>query len=147
MMKSRQKGISLIEILIALIVIAVGFLSLLKLQITTLNNTTVSNQRYLASVLAQDMGERIRANADNMTQYQHSGFNTVGGSCAGICAQDVAAWQAAISDNNLALPSGQGRVTFTNQDALIEIQWREKASDGSFANRILSLEVPIYVIP
>jgi type IV pilus assembly protein PilV len=57
-----QRGFSLIEVLIALLVLSVGLLGLAMLQIQGFRFNTNSYQRTQATMLANDIIDRIRAN-------------------------------------------------------------------------------------
>lgn len=59
---NKQKGITLIEVLITLLVTTVGLLGLAALQLNALQATADSGQRSQAVWLMQDLVERMRAN-------------------------------------------------------------------------------------
>ncbi len=68
---SKQKGFTLIEVLITIIVSAIGLFGLAKLQVLTLKNNNASQHRSVAIQLASDGFERMRGNqtAVNAKQY------------------------------------------------------------------------------
>lgn len=55
----KSQGFSLIEVLVALVVLAVGLLGLAGLQLKGLQSAHVAYQRTLATLAAQDAGERL----------------------------------------------------------------------------------------
>lgn len=57
-----QRGMSLVELLVALVIASLGLLTLVGLQAASLRYTRVSERRAVASLLAGDLMERIRAN-------------------------------------------------------------------------------------
>lgn len=57
-----QRGITLLENMVALLVISVGLLGFAGMQAFTLHSSASSTHRQLAMQLAQDMADRIRAN-------------------------------------------------------------------------------------
>jgi type IV pilus assembly protein PilV len=59
---ARQRGFSLIEVMIALVVICVGLLGIAKMQALSLANTTISRQRSIAAIEAASMASAMRAN-------------------------------------------------------------------------------------
>jgi len=59
---SLQAGLTMIEILITIVVVSVGLLGLAGLQIAGLKGTSNSALRTQATVLANDIAERMRAN-------------------------------------------------------------------------------------
>ena len=62
--KSRQRGVGLIEVLVALLVFAIGVLGYASLQLSALKSTEVAHARALASGVAQDFLERILVNPE-----------------------------------------------------------------------------------
>lgn len=62
-----ETGSSLIEVLIALLVLSVGLLGLAALQLNALRGISDSSQRSQATWILQDAAERIRANPNALT--------------------------------------------------------------------------------
>lgn len=60
--KSRSTGMTLIEVLVALFVLAIGILGAVAMQTTAKQGSFDAMQRSLASAMAQDIIERIRSN-------------------------------------------------------------------------------------
>jgi type IV pilus assembly protein PilV len=77
----RQAGLTLIEILIALLVIAVGLLSTASLQLLSKRSNYDAAQRTSAAHLAQDLLERMRSNPQALIDYLPAG--TLGGASQG----------------------------------------------------------------
>ena len=61
-----QSGLTLIEVLIAVVVLAIGLLGIAGLQSAALSNNLISYQYTQASTLAQSMIERMRANREGV---------------------------------------------------------------------------------
>jgi len=59
MKKSNEKGFSLIEILIAITVFAIGILAVAKMQITAIKGNSFANDLTEATTLAQDRMEKL----------------------------------------------------------------------------------------
>jgi type IV pilus assembly protein PilV len=68
-MSARQSGFSLIEVLVALLVMCIGLLGAAAVQLNALKYTDSSAVSSQASFIAYDMMDRIRANTDNVAQY------------------------------------------------------------------------------
>jgi type IV pilus assembly protein PilV len=83
-----QRGVGLIEVLISLVVIAIGLLGLAALQGKAQKAELESYQRSQALILLQDVAGRLRANRAGKDGYSD------GGSCTGTCALDKQAWQS-----------------------------------------------------
>lgn len=59
----QQQGISLLETMIAVLVLAIGLLGVAGLQTMNLKNSQSAHQRTMAVMLTGSMAERIRANS------------------------------------------------------------------------------------
>jgi type IV pilus assembly protein PilV len=136
-----QQGFSLVEVLATLLVVAFGFLAILKLQVQTMVDVADSNTRYVAANLAQDMGERLRANAENIGDYTMPDWGVKGDDCDNICVADINEWLLALQGVD-ALNDGEGKITIptTSQIAEIEIRWSEL---NSSTKSVYSMEVPV----
>ncbi len=114
----KQRGVSMIEVLVTLLVTAVGLLGVASLQMNAVKNTRESQMRSIATVLAHDMAERMRSNLVGLSvpnQYydQMDGTATATDCRAGACSPDQLAqydyWEWSQQLNNL-LPLGTGVV-------------------------------------
>ena len=112
----RARGFSLVEALVALLVLSIGMLGIAGLHLDSLRSGRVTILRSQAVTLASDLADRIRANREGGTAY---GDDVTGepdlvedctaGGCtpAEMAEHDKALWQAAVA---AALPSGAGAV-------------------------------------
>ena len=110
-------GFSLIEVMVALFVLAVGMLGVNALQIQALQENSDNYWRAQAVILSQDLADRMRANTVGAAKgsYRTTGGATPGGNCvtgtctpAQIAGWDLLIWNTAIT--NAGLPAGQGTV-------------------------------------
>lgn len=67
---SNQEGVGLVEILVALLVLAIGILGFIALQYRAVEATSEAINRVQAMNIARDMAERIRANRDGLATYK-----------------------------------------------------------------------------
>lgn len=67
--KHQMKGVGLVEVLVALIVISIGMLGIAALYVTAIQAKTTSSSRMKAVNLAYDIADRIRANANAVANY------------------------------------------------------------------------------
>lgn len=113
--RSAQHGSSLIEVMIALLVLAIGLLGFAGMQT---QGIATGRQAYLhstAAFLAEDMVERIRANTAQSKAYSmlftDSGTNnhcdTTDCSAVDLMKWDQYKWQTRVAS---LLPKGQGKV-------------------------------------
>lgn len=61
---SKEKGFSLIEVLIAVLVLSIGLLGLGAMQMNALKSASQAHLKSVANFLAYDMADRMRANRD-----------------------------------------------------------------------------------
>jgi type IV pilus assembly protein PilV len=93
---SGQRGVSLIEVLITLVVTAIGLLGAVALQARAYQTESESYQRAQAAVLLEDIASRMRANKGQAAAYVATdiGAGTVQ-SCTGVTpdsARDLCEW-------------------------------------------------------
>lgn len=109
-----DQGFSLIEVLVALVVLSVGLLGLAALQSTAAQFNTGAYTRSQATILAYDIADRIRA---NRAAAQNGDYNSAYPGVLPVCnavvaagtvaQEDLGAWRSALA---CALPSGNGEV-------------------------------------
>ena len=146
----RQRGFSLIESLVALVVAALGILGILGVQMRTLTDTQTSVRRAQAVRLIEDLGERMKVNPNALMilgSYTSTWGATppTGTDCgsaicnaADLAAYDLAQWKQLVrntlqsGDANIFLASGETDATNRRQLGVM-ISWRENERDGSTA--------------
>lgn len=69
-----QQGFSLIEVLVAGLVITVGLVAMVTLQVRAQNQALAAHQRSLIGLYSQDMQERLRANLCFLSSSDLSNF-------------------------------------------------------------------------
>ncbi len=78
----KQKGVSLLEVLISVLVLSVGLLGLGGLQLYALKGSNDAHFRTVASLLAADLGDRIRINPEGVAL---SGYELSESQSTSIC--------------------------------------------------------------
>jgi type IV pilus assembly protein PilV len=133
----KNSGFTLIEVLIAMMVLAVGLLGLAGLQATGLKNNLSAYNRSQATQLAYDMADRMRANVANAETLDASVYVTTapadaaiqsaclvvdGGGCSvtAMAENDLYEWNRNI---NAVLPQGRGTITVIDSIFTIRINW------------------------
>lgn len=113
----HARGFSLVEVLVALIVMSVGMLGIASLYVQSMQAGRTSLFRHNAVTLAGDVADRIRANPTAGDAYAGAGgdFNCVamGVNCSApqMAAQDILTWQTQAVNS---LPAGQVQIVFDN---------------------------------
>ena len=106
--RGRERGFSIIEVLIALIVLAIGLLGLAALQAQGLRFNHDAYVRTQATNLAYDIVDRMRANRTNLAAYT---AGDPGGACDPLIATptgDLNCWYRGLA---ASLPGGAGLIT------------------------------------
>ena len=68
--KRNQKGVGLIEIIVALLILSIGILGFIALQYRAVEATSEAINRMQAINIARDIAERIRANREGLASYK-----------------------------------------------------------------------------
>lgn len=79
--RPKQHGFTLIEVLVTLIIVAVGLLGLAGLQVTGLRNNLSSESRSQATLMANDIIERMRANPVGVANNDYAAIDTAALDC------------------------------------------------------------------
>ena len=115
-MKSSIGGFTLLEVLVALVVLSIGLLGLAGLQLTSVTNTRDAYYRSQALMLSYDIADRMRA---NLTGVENDDYDAITGAAVAACrttagctpaqlaTDDVFLWRQSL---NATLPTGQGIV-------------------------------------
>lgn len=112
---TRQEGFTLLEVLVTILIVAIGLLGLAGMQTAGLRNNNDAYMRSQATLMAYDMADRMRANRQafsegvfhNIVAQENTACLTVAG-CAdttSMARHNVFEWQEAIQE---LLPGGQG---------------------------------------
>jgi type IV pilus assembly protein PilV len=103
----RARGFTLVEALVALLVLSVGLLGVGMLQLSSLSNNYASSLRSQATFLAQDITDRMRANRENAEDGDYNIDLGEAGAAGTIAGDDLVAWKAAL---DATLPDGDGAI-------------------------------------
>ena len=60
-MNLKEKGFTLIELMIAMVVLGIGILALIQMQVAAMSGNSSANQMTVATTLAQDQIERLKS--------------------------------------------------------------------------------------
>ena len=151
-MRMKHCGFSMVEALVALVIVAVGLLGVGQLTLQGLRESSIALGRTRAVYLISDMIERIRANPDAEDAYDCAGYP--GGPTEHGCApsgaparpctarelaeDDLARWQALARDALSLTPTGacDANVVYlaAGSDSeperyRVELSWMERGSD------------------
>jgi type IV pilus assembly protein PilV len=151
--KNKQKGFTLLEILISVLILSIGLLGLAGLQLTALRSNTSAYNRSLATTLAYDIADRMRANKVATDAGAYLTDIDTGPSGAGNCvgagnncdagtlaAFDLDEWKCQLGAHNDEaacqalglhgdLPRGVGEITRNGTIFSITVMWDDERTD------------------
>lgn len=145
----RQAGISLIELMLAMLVLSIGLLGVAGLQSTTVRNSYSSQQRAVAITLATSMAERIRASAavaagGNFALSKTCAIPSAGG---GIVSFEVNAWLTEIKSSlgRASDSTSCGQITYNagNQTYTVTVFWDDSRALGGKTDASFSYMVRV----
>jgi type IV pilus assembly protein PilV len=120
----RQRGVSMVELLVAIVIFAFSMLGLAGLQTRTLWFGVSSLQRSQATALADDIFDRMRADAKNARAGAwDTGLNDSSSSISGtaISKKDLKDWKQEVE----ALPEGKASISTNSGVVTVVIQWND----------------------
>ena len=165
--RSRSAGFSLIEVMVALVVCAIGLLGLAKMESLALSSTSIASSRSLAAIEASSLAASMHANPGYWAAGLAPGVTTVSaGTLAGFTGTactiagttscgaqpmafyDLSQWGTALST---LLPGYYATITCTTVGfpvtCTIQIQWTENAvAANSSQTNISNLTAPTYTL-
>ncbi|KUJ79648.1 type IV pilus modification protein PilV [Microbulbifer flavimaris] len=131
----QQTGATMIEVLVTILVLAVGLLGLSATQVMSLKNGNNAHHRYMAALAAHEMAERMRANPDGLELGSYDGKTVDGSETAPTCGAtlscsagdlanlDLYDWGQVIDSN---LPAGSGEITRVGRTVTLTVGWNEQ---------------------
>lgn len=155
---SRQRGVSLIEVLVAVVVFSVGILALALLQTKGAQFTKESGSRTAAIIQARSLADAMRANVsgarppsgvdsyylyDGTTAYTQADCDATDLTTAQkIATRDLACWVVRLRTAIPAPPTGVKVATVTKDATLgtltVKVAWTGDTNAGSSASQSYS---------
>lgn len=146
-------GFTLLEVLVALVVLSVGMLGIGALYVASLQSARTAIIRTKAINFAADLADRIRANRGGLAAYSGGASNrgcadtTADGTAACTPTQmaehDLFLWRQLLTDSRSGLPDAQADITFTAGSPPlyeISISWTE-AGDAARQSYVMRVEI------
>ena len=142
LLSEHQQGITMIEILVAMVIVSIGLLWAAAMTINGLESNRNAYQRTQASMLAYDIADRMRANPEG--NYQLAGLGSApsmpqcfsaGQNCSisEMADADLARWVSIISGDGGSvvgeLPSPGAEIILNGDVYTVTIEWEQVAWD------------------
>ena len=130
---TRDSGFSLLEVMIAVLVLSVGILGMATLQLQALKSNQSALSRTEATQYASLIGDLMRANrsAALAGQYDIALGESASGATAAVA--DLQYWKQTLA----SLPQGDGAVVVSQGRATIRVQWQGSRQAGEPAQQAL----------
>jgi len=159
---NRERGVSLVEVLVALVVLSVGLLGVAALLVQSVQGTRTALYRTKAVNLVSDMADRIRANAVAGVAYAGAGAvnacqstaDALSAPCTAdqLAADDLARWRTDIQDSfprvSNAIPAGT--VEFfagAPQTFRVSLAWQEPPTTQNGAPNSYNYSADLVLMP
>jgi len=147
---SKQRGFSLVEVLIALVIMSVGMLGIAGLYVQSLQAGRTSMFRHQGVSLVGDVADRIRANPGAGVAYAGIGANNncvaanIDCDVAGMAGNDIWVWDMQAVNS---LPNGDVVVAFDDTVAppiyTITVSWQEPGITAFDAAPSYTITIPV----
>jgi len=125
--RQRQAGVGLIEVLIAILVVALGVLGVARLQTSMLRSNQSALLRSQASLLAYDLSDRMRADIQAARDGLYNRDFTDALPSSGTFQDDeLAEWLTRVDER---LPEGEGAVATAGDSVTISVRWDDSRGE------------------
>ncbi len=145
---SKQNGFSLLEVVVAIFILAIGLIGLVGLQAVALKNNNSAYNFTQAAQAAYNIIDRMRANSAGRNNYivSAAGFGTQNNSClsttgcsaSGMAGHDLFEWHKALADNLPGTPTGA--ISLSGGVYTVIIAWNERGGSNGNAVRTMSMD-------
>ena len=151
--RSNNKGFTLVEVLVAVVILSIGLLAVAGMQTTSLRGGNSALLRSQAVLGAEDILDRMRANRVAFNQYvidmdepDHSSLTdpdnldewrnalaALTTPYTGMVLTDLAEWKFFLARN---LPSGEGSVAVNGNVVTVVVQWQDSYGGADEGNQV-----------
>ena len=149
--RNRSRGFTLLEVLVAMVVLSIGLLGLSGLQTSSLRNNHSAFLRSQATVTINAIIDRMRANRDSAAAGDYDivyGATPSASACASGCSatdvanKDLGHWRSYVE----RLPGGQGEVQVialtiggvTYDTAEVKVSWLDQRDQAGTRQELIT---------
>ena len=138
--RSRASGFSLLEVLIAVLVLAVGLLGVAALQLNGLKNNQSALQRSLATTLAYSMMDAMRANRAGALAGNYTMTKTCTPPSGGtLVSNDKRVWIETLKTNLGDADTTCGEVSCTGAVCTVKVYWDDSRGSAGDASQVIQV--------
>lgn len=143
MARRQQAGASLLEVLISVLILAIGLLGIAALQAITLRNVQSSSDRTVAVIQTYTMFDMMRANrlAALGGSYDTAGYLCEAPTGTALIARDTARW---ITQMQQAIgPSACGAIDCEAGGCSVQVRWNDSRATGNVEQYEITTETDL----
>lgn len=123
----RQRGVGLIEVLIAIVVVALGVLAIIRMQTSMVQANQSALLRSQATFLVYDMADRLRVDRQSaITGLYNRDFDEELPAAVDVVGTETRDWLERIDD---VLPAGQGSIASNGVQVTVSVRWDDSRGD------------------
>ncbi|MGY1459552.1 MULTISPECIES: type IV pilus modification protein PilV [unclassified Luteimonas] len=138
----RMRGVSLIEVLVSVVIIAIGLLGIAAMQSMALRGAQSSLESSQAVMQTNSIMEAMRANRFNAAQYNTAGMECdvpAGGTLAQNDQRDwISALKDSIGQGAAADTTTCGQITDCPDDCVVTVQWDDARAGGAQTRQVVT---------
>lgn len=140
--RSQQRGVGLIEVLIAVVVLAIGLLGLAGLQIRTLRDNESASSRGIAVVQTHSIIDAMRADRQNAVNGLFDvDFTTADPTGSTFREVSIRAWRASLTA--VLGAAAKGKIDCDGADCTITVRWDDSRATGGSTTFSIATEVQL----
>lgn len=148
--KNKEKGYTLLEVMIAIVVLSMGMMALGSIMVRSLRYSKESANRFVATQQLYEIADRMRANHKGVSAGNYD--NRSGTPSANDCRKDSCSYSD-LADfdvnewnvkNSRVLPLGEGEIIKDGDSFFVVVRWQERNITTSDAE---NPEVRMRIVP
>lgn len=128
--KSSSSGFSLIEVMVSVLILAVGLLGVAAMQATSLKNTQSSMERSQAVIHTYAIIDSMRANVTAARANQYNvGWTCAAPAATNLVTRDIGDWINGIRVSS-RMSNGCGRIACAASVCTVDVRWNDSRGTG-----------------
>lgn len=140
---SKQSGVSLIEVMVSMFVLAIGMLGIAAILLVSLRNTQGSTEHSNAVIHSYSVLDTMRS---NRPQAVIGGYNLTTWTCNPPSSDNRVGAELAVWINNIqqeVSPSACGMIVCSSQECNVSIRWDDERASGGSSDKVYNLRTRI----
>lgn len=123
----RQRGVGMIEVLIAIVVVALGILAIIRMQTNMVQANQSALLRSQATLLVYDMADRLRVDRQSaIAGLYNRAFDDDPPTAGTLVADETLDWLNRMED---ILPAAEGEIDGAGTQVTVSVRWDDSRGD------------------